>query len=103
MLVMKGRRKIWRKATRRALKKRTTMMKERKKVKPFCGLFLLLYLSPLSVYPFDAHRCKISLNVKSKNALSFYLFIVYCDVVNVQTHFNFSKEIILLNLEKGVN
>ena len=68
------------------------------------GLFLLLlYLSPLSVYPLDAHRCKISLNVKSKNALSFYLFVVYCDVVNVQTHFNFSKEIILLNLEEGVN
>ena len=25
--------------------------------------------------------------------------IVYCDVVNVQPHFNFSDEIIILNLE----
>lgn len=67
-----------------------------------CFFFFFIFAPSLYIYPLDARRCKISLNVKSKNALSFYLFIVYCDVINVQTHFNFSKEIIL-NLEEGVN
>ena len=29
--------------------------------------------------------------------------IVYCDVVNVQPHFNFSDEIIILNLEMSLH